>query len=186
MRHPRYALSQRLVHWAVALLLLFSLASGVTLGTLGFSGLREAVGLAATDLLYTSHKSIGVLILLLMLARVGLRLRHGSPAYVEPLPPTKRAASGGAHVLLYLLLLTQPILGWLATASGDFPVDFFGITLPGLIGVNEALSERLFHWHELVAWTIVAVAGTHIAAALHHGFVLRDEVLPRMTLRKGH
>ncbi|PWG65866.1 hypothetical protein [Sediminicurvatus halobius] len=52
MSDRRYALSQRLVHWTVALLLLLSLASGLTLDALGFFGLREALGLAARNLLY--------------------------------------------------------------------------------------------------------------------------------------
>jgi len=179
----RYALSQRLIHWTVAVLLLISLATGLLLGWLGFEGARDALGLAATNQLYTAHKTVGVLILLAMLVRVLARLNHGRPPYVEPLPPARRIASSTVHLLLYVLLLAQPVLGWVATASGDFPVDFFGVTLPGLVGVDKALSKELYAWHETVAWIILALVTVHIAAALHHWRVLRDEIMQRMSLR---
>lgn len=182
MKGNRYALPQRIIHWSVALLVLVSLGTGMLLGWLGFEGARDALGLAATNGLYTTHKTVGVLILALMLMRVLARLGYGKPGYVQPLAPAKRVASSTVHGLLYVLLLTQPVLGWLATATGDFPVDFFGVTLPGLVGVDKALSEVLFEWHGVVAWTILALASLHVAAAVHHWRVLRDEVMHRMRL----
>ncbi|PWG61893.1 cytochrome b [Sediminicurvatus halobius] len=179
----RYALPQRLLHWTVAGLALISLTTGLLLGWLGFEGARDALGLAATNTLYTAHKSVGVLILLAMLLRVLARLGYGKPAYQHPLDPARRVASSAVHGLLYLLLIVQPVLGWLATAAGDFPVDFFGLRLPGLIGVDKALSETLYGWHGLVAWTILGLVILHVAAALHHWRVLQDGVMQRMSLR---
>jgi cytochrome b561 len=178
----RYAYPHRVLHWLVAGVLLFSLATGLTLGFLGFEGAVERLGNGLTDLLYTAHKSFGVLILALMLGRVVTRLMFVVPLHEPPLHPFQRVLSTAVHYALYLALLAMPVLGWLATASGDFPVQFLFWQLPGLIGENEALSETLFLWHGLLAWVIIALVALHIAGALFHWRVKRDGVMERMSL----
>lgn len=178
----RYALIQRLLHWVIALLVIAALTLGITIDRMGFEGLQDSLGRAATDLIYTYHKTFGILIVLLMLLRLALRLILGKPAYAEPLPPPQRIASSAVHGLFYVLLLVQPVLGWLATATGGFPVQFFNMNPPGLIGENEALSETLFRWHGMVGWTILTLAIIHIAAALYHWLIRRDGVMKRMSL----
>ncbi|HRY14588.1 MAG TPA: cytochrome b/b6 domain-containing protein, partial [Candidatus Competibacteraceae bacterium] len=69
---PRYTLIQRLLHWLIALLALLTLGIGMTLGFLGFDGVQETFGKAATNAFYTGHKTFGVLILALMLLRLGV------------------------------------------------------------------------------------------------------------------
>lgn len=178
----RYHLSQRLLHWIVAVLVLYNLAVGLTLGTLGFEGARDTFGLTITNTMYTSHKTAGIFILVFMVARLALRIARGKPEYFRPLPAWKRVVSQGVHGLLYVLLLTMPVIGWLATASGDFPVEFFHWHLPGLIGQDEALSRTLFFWHGAIGTTILVLVVVHVAAALHHWRVLRDGVMQRMSL----
>ncbi len=178
--YPRYSPIQRFLHWAVALLVLGSLGMGMTIGFIGFEGLTERFGSYATNVLYMFHKSFGVLILALMLVRLAVRLTRGKPEYATPLPPRLRIAAEANHGLLYVLLLTMPVLGWLATASGDFPVQFFGATLPGIIGVDKALSATLFWWHGVVGWAILALVSLHVAAACYHWFIRRDGVIQRM------
>lgn len=179
---PRYHVAQRLVHWTVAVLAVITLAIGLTLGALGFEGARDQFGVNATNLLYTSHKTGGVLILGLMVLRIGLRVTLGKPGYAHPLPMLQRVASEVVHGALYLLLLAMPVLGWLATAAGDFPVEFFHLHLPPLIGTNEALSERLYAWHGAVGWALLGLIVVHVGAALYHWLIRRDGVMQRMSL----
>lgn len=179
---PRYALSQRLLHWLTALLVFLALAAGLTLGQLGFAGARETFGLPMTNFLYITHKTLGVLLLGLILLRLGLRLGLGKPAYEPALPAWQRTLSGGVHLLLYLLLLGMPLLGWAATAAGGFPINFFHWELPPLLGRNRELAEQLFYWHGVVGWTLLAVIGLHIAAAVYHWRIKRDTVMRRMSL----
>jgi len=178
----RYAYPHRVLHWLVALVLLFSLASGFTLGFLGFEGAVEKLGDTWTDLLYTAHKTFGVLILCLMVARVITRLLFVVPLHEPPLHPFQRILSRSVHHLLYLALLAMPVLGWTATASGGFPVQFLHWNLPGLIGKNEALSEQLFLWHGRLGWTILGLVLLHIGGALFHWLIKRDGVMKRMSL----
>jgi cytochrome b561 len=178
----RYRLSQRIVHWLVALMVACLLATGMTLGWLGYDGAVQALGEETTGNLYKYHKTFGVLLLGLMTLRIGLRLGFGSPPYDPPLPAFYRAASLGVHGLLYLALMTMPILGWLGTAAGGYPVQFFELTLPGLIAKDPDLGETLFWLHGLVGWLILGLALVHIGAALMHWLIRRDGVMGRMSL----
>lgn len=181
MMPSRYSLVQRLLHWLVALLILGALVLGGSIGWFGFDGLQERFGEAGADRVYTWHKSFGVLILFLMVARVGLRLRHGKPPYAIELPRAQRIAAESVHGLLYLLLIVMPIIGWWATAAGGYPVQLGPLFLPGLFPENEALSETLFGWHQALGIAILALVLVHITAALYHVLVRRDGVMQRMT-----
>ncbi len=178
----RYAYPQRVLHWLVAGVVLLSLASGITLGLLGFEGAMERLGRGGTDLLYTAHKSLGVAILALMTVRLVVRFLYVVPDHDPPLHPFQRILSTAVHHLLYLALLAQPLLGWAATASGDFPVQFLHWHLPGIVPVNEALSERLFVWHGWLGLAILGLLALHIAGALYHWLIRRDGVMERMSL----
>jgi cytochrome b561 len=180
--YPRYTLLHRLIHWAVAIIAICLLAAGVTLSTLGFDGAKEAFGMPATNALYKYHKTFGVNLLGLMTLRLILKLVTVQPEYDPPLPRLNRVASQAVHGLLYIALLAQPVLGWLATAAGGYPVEFFNSKLPALIGKDKALSETLYGLHGAVGWTIIALISIHIGAALMHRYVKRDTVMHRMSL----
>ena len=179
---PRYTLIQRLLHWLIAGLVLLSLATGATIGYLGFDGLRAEFGAAGTDFTYTTHKTLGVLILGLMVLRLGARLGFGKPTYAVPLPAPQRIASRAVHDLFYVLLFVMPVLGWLATASGGYPVHLFTLELPGLIDRNRELSDTLFFWHRVVGLTLAGLIVLHVAGALYHWRARRDGVMQRMSL----
>lgn len=179
---PRYAVVHRLLHWLIAILVLFAFAFGATIGFFGFTGLRETFGAAGTDFIYTAHKTLGVLVLGFMVLRLLTRFTFGKPDYATPLPTSQRIASQVVHGLFYVLLIAMPVLGWLATASGGFPVHLFTIELPGLIGRDDALSQTLFLWHQYVGYALVALILLHIAGALYHWRIRRDEVMQRMSL----
>ncbi|HUS54945.1 MAG TPA: cytochrome b, partial [Thermohalobaculum sp.] len=179
---PRYTLAQRLVHWAIAAIAICVLIVGVTLGTLGFDGVKATFGMDTTNLLYKYHKTFGVVLLGLMTVRLVLKLMHGRPDYDPPLPRFNKSASAAVHGLLYVALLVQPVLGWLATAAGGFPVEFFSTKLPGLIAKDPALSKTLYGLHGSVGWLILTLITIHVGAALMHRYVKRDTVMSRMSL----
>jgi cytochrome b561 len=180
----RYALPQRLLHWLVAVLVLGSLTTGLALGALGFEGAMQQLGRAGTNLLYTSHKSIGIAVLGCMLLRLIARLAYGKPGYARPLPIWQQLASSVVHGGLYLLLIAMPVLGWLATGAGGFPVQFLEFRLPPLIVRDDALSAQLFLWHAWLGWALLGLIGVHVLAALQHWLLRGDEVMGRISLRR--
>ena len=179
---PRYPLIHRLLHWAVALIAPAVLTVGMIFMFLEFEGTLATFGQPATDLLYTYHKTFGIVILGLMLLRLAIRLAFGKPEYRPPIAGWERAVSTAVHASLYGLLILQPMLGWAATAAGGYPVQFFAWNLPGLLAKDEALSRALYGVHGLVGWLILILVVLHIAGALRHWLVKRDAVMTRMAL----
>ena len=177
----RYAPLQRIFHWLMALIILPLMAGGLLIGILGFNGVTELLGAGLRDTLYEYHKTFGLIVLVLMVARLFLRLELGRPAYDQPLPLWQILISSFVHYLMYLALFAMPILGWLATDASDFPVEFFGWNLPQFIAKDAAMGEALYAAHEIVGWVLVGLVALHIGAALKHWLVDRDGVARRMT-----
>jgi cytochrome b561 len=181
MASTRYSLTQRLLHWLTAVLVFVLLAVGLTFWTLGYDGTVDLFGSDLTNVLYKYHKTFGILVLILTIIRVALRRAFPPPTYTPPLTATVRVVSRATHLLMYLLLLGMPIGGWLATAAGGYPVQFFDWELPGLIGKNEALSERLFQFHGIGGLILAALLVLHVGAALRH-WMRKDGIMRRMSL----
>ena len=83
--------------------------------------------------------------------------------------------------MLYLLILAQPLSGWILSSSANYPVTLFDwFQFPAIVGENHGLHETMEEVHELLFNALLAVAAIHIAAALYHHIVLKDSVLRRM------
>ncbi|UHD18361.1 cytochrome b [Thiocapsa bogorovii] len=182
METLRYNYVQRILHWLIVLLVLGLLAAGALLGNLGFDGLKDLMGLEMTNQLYGYHKTFGIIVLALMVLRLAFKRLFRSPAYQPPLSGLERGASLTVHSLFYVALILMPVFGWLGTAAGGFPVQFFNLTLPGLIPENKALSETLFQLHGIVGWVILGLILIHVSAAIYHWRIKRDGVMKRMSL----
>ena len=177
----RYALTQRLLHWGIAIIVLGVLAGGLTISILdGFKGTKEALGGELTGMLYKYHKTFGIVILVAMTIRIIVKLRLGKPEYAQPLSKFDRIASNSVHGLLYLLLLALPILGWLAMGAGGFPVQFFEWNLPQLIGKDKELYATIMEIHGTCGWLVAVLLILHIGGAMKHWIVNRDGVMGRM------
>ncbi len=180
---PRYALTQRLLHWLIAFMVLGTLAVGLIFSIYdGFDGTKAAFGAELTGLFYKYHKTFGVLILGFMTIRILVKLMLGKPDYVQPLTRFEHIASNAVHGLLYLLLLAMPVLGWLGTGAGGFPVQFFDYKLPGILAKDKELYSILMELHGICGWLILIFVSIHIGAALKHWLVKRDGVMSRMSL----
>jgi cytochrome b561 len=182
MNDARYTLLQRLLHWVIAALVLLAIILGAFIWAYGFEGLKNNFGDAAANAFYKYHKTAGLLILGLMVIRVGVRMRLGAPSPVASLTKIERKLSIWVQWSLYIALIAMPLAGWFGTGAGGFPVQFFDMTLPGLIGKNPVLSEWLFAIHGFIAIVILILAGLHIAGALRHWLIKRDGVMRRMSL----
>jgi cytochrome b561 len=127
-----------------------------------------------------SHFSLGLLVMVLTLARLGLRWTSPVPRIEPPIPRWQAVSSHLLHGLLYLLMVALPLVGWLMINAGGRPVLFFGMELPVLLGKNEALSKQLKEMHETIGTFGYALIALHAAAALMHHYIMRDNTLTRM------
>jgi cytochrome b561 len=168
-----YDRGARLLHWAVALLVLATVPVGITMYAI-------APG-KSQDALYVVHKSLGLTIFALMLVRLAWRLARGAPAPSAALSPLEVRASQAVHWLLYALLLLMPVTGYVMETAGGFSVTFFDLfAVPRLVAKNKALSDHAETAHLMLQWAIYLVVAMHVGAALHHRFVRRNDVLARM------
>lgn len=169
----QYSGIAKFLHWIVAASVLILIAAGLTMNWVAQGPLQ--------NVLYTVHRSLGVLVLFLMLIRLTYRLVHGAPPHEPTLTVMQRVVSHAVHMALYVLLIAQPLIGWIATSAYGAKISFFGLfTVPDLVAKDQTLSEPLFAVHFWMGLLITALAGMHIAAALYHHFIRRDGVLRRM------
>lgn len=127
------------------------------------------------------HKSIGITILGLAVLRLIWRWLNPVPPMPASSPRWQHLAARLSHIALHALLFLMPLFGWLMSSARNFPVSWFGIvTLPDLIGPSERAYEFFHEGHEILAQVLFVVALVHIAAALKHHFIDRDDVLTRM------
>lgn len=102
-------------------------------------------------------------------------------ASYKSMPPWQQHASHAVHVLLYVLLLAIPVSGWLMSSAKGFQTVWLGIVpLPDLIAKNRELGNMLEELHANWSYLLMLFAALHIAAALKHRYIDRDEVLSRM------
>ncbi|MBV8465748.1 MAG: cytochrome b [Burkholderiales bacterium] len=169
----RYSLPARCFHWLTVLLLAAQFAVAWTMPDVHRD--TKPIGLIAL------HLSLGVLILLVMLARLAYRLATPKVAPLPTTPPLINRLAHIGHGTLYLLLIVLPLLGWANASSRGWDVSLFGLLpLPALSPTGSQLGHAMGDIHQLIAWVLLAVAGLHVGAALYHHFVLRDATLSRM------
>ena len=167
----RYSRGAIAFHWVIAALIVFNLWLGLTHDSLPKDWQVMPV-----------HKAVGITILVLTLARIGWRFTHPAP----PLPPGvklwERTAAHISHFLLYVFMLLMPLSGW-AMVSGPKrrPLEWFGLFDIPYLPVSPGVSEFGHDLHGLLGRGFVALILLHVAAALRHHFLLRDNVLARMT-----
>ena len=130
---------------------------------------------------YAWHKSFGITILLLAILRLLWRWANPTPLLPGTLKPYERVLAHVTHVGLYVLLFAQPLTGWMMTSARGFPVSWFGfLQLPDFVPKDHALYEAMKNTHDSLALALYAIVFLHIAAALKHHFLLKDDVLRRM------
>ena len=168
-----YGSLAKFLHWSIVILIIAQYFMAETADELP-DGLEKLQ-------LITRHKSVGMLVFGLALARIAWKaMNKGLPAPVGEGLVKKAAAAG--HGLLYLLILAMPLSGWAMSSAANYPVTFFGwFQFPSLVAENHDLHELLEEVHEALFYTVVIVAAGHALAALYHHFVLKDDVLRRMS-----
>lgn len=178
----RYFFLHRLVHWATAILVLGLLAVGTLFYFMGHDGIEELFGATFTNTLYTYHKAFGIVVLGLALVAIFFRVLLGTPDYNPRLGWLWRLPSRWTHGLIYICIVTMPIVGWLGSNAAGHPVQVFKYTMPTLIGEDKPLAEQIFWLHGLIGWVLLGLVAIHILAALVHSKIVRDNVMERMRL----
>jgi cytochrome b561 len=159
------------LHWATALLVFANFVLAQT-----WDWFPKPV----TGLMEDTHMSFGVILTVVIVARLIWRWLPGHQVSSLEVGWVK-IASKGTHYLLYALLVAEASLGFAFRWGAGRPMEFFGLGIPPLIGeMAKPLRHELREIHEWIGWAIVIIALLHAAAALYHHYVLKDRVLKRM------
>ena len=180
MADPRYSLPARLLHWIMAAGFAFMWICGYTMTTL------VEDDSPTEELLFALHISVGVTLLALLLIRIATRLARRPPPLPAEIRGVERTAAHMGHALLYALPATVMAIGWAEVDLGGHGVEWFGIGMPKVFPTaadpeagSAVLAETLHMW---LAYTMLAVAVGHVAAAAKHRWWDRHNVMYRISL----
>ncbi len=169
-RHPLVVVW---LHWITVAVLFAGVAFVLTREEIGARELKR--------LLLEQHRSLGLLVLALVMPRLVSRLWNRRELVRHVLPWSLNLAATVGHWSLYLLMVATPLLGWALTNAHGQDASLFGwLTLPPLVAPDTDLADTLADWHELSAWSLLGFIAAHAVAALWHHYVRRDGVLRAM------
>ena len=163
----------KVLHWLIALAVVGLLVVGWIMDEMPNSPDKIKV--------YALHKSFGITVLALMLVRLAWRWTNPRPALPSTMKGWERTLAGVVHGGLYVVLLAMPLSGWLFNSASNFKLKWFGLfSIPPLWGPDKDLKHLAEDVHWALSWAIVTLVVLHVAGALKHHFVDRDDVLRRM------
>ncbi|MFD7006441.1 cytochrome b [Rhodococcus jostii] len=170
-RPLRFAPTVRLLHWAMAVMVIAQLLVGaVMVTTLDHYHLLRAV-----------HVPLGAAILLLVIVRIGNRLVCRTPATPATMGPVERRVATASEYLLYGLLVIQPLTGWAMLSAGGNPITLYQhLHLPTLLAPDPTIYAVLRRAHTAFAYLLFFTFTAHMTAVLFHVLVLTDRLLDRM------
>lgn len=171
-----YGSVARVLHWLTALIILSSIALGLTATRGSFGAVESQIAV------YSLHKTLGIAAILVASLRIIWALTQKHPAPVHPDRKLESFAASVVHWLLYASMILVPLTGWAehAATEGYAPILWpFGQGLP-FIPKSEMLAHTLAAVHSLFAWLLIASILLHVVGALKHAVIDRDGVLARM------
>lgn len=174
MRNPaRYGKVAMLLHWCIALLVIGMLV-------LGYYMVGIPKGTPDRAVYFNLHKSCGVLAGVLIIVRLLWRVTHRPPALPASMAAWNIKAAQGGHLLLYVLMLLQPLTGYLSSSFNKYGVRFFGLQLPRWAAENAGWRDSLMQYHKLLALVFAVLIAVHVLAAIRHIWFDRRHMARRM------
>lgn len=173
-RGPRYPAVAMVLHWLLAA------------GVIAQWRIAEAGEHAATEeagrAIMSNHFALGLTLLVLVLARLALRLAQPNPPLADHLALWERALSKTTHTLFYLLLIAMPIAGWIAMSKYGAPIDVWGLfAVPALpLATDPEGAKAIFSLHAVAGTVLLALVVIHLLGTLKHTLLDRDGNLFRM------
>ena len=179
----RYGTVAMTLHWLIAALVLTNIYLG-----LSFDYYQK--GDAALFQVVQIHKSIGLTVLTLSILRLLWRLVNPVPPLPAGMSKPLKFLAHATHYLLYFLIIAIPLSGWAMVSSSrlGLPTKYFGLFDRPNIGFlasmpldqKKMLGHQFGEIHEFLAWSAIVLVVIHVAGALYHQFLRRDDVLRRM------
>lgn len=173
-RLERYTRTAVLLHWMIAALLFAEFAHGWWMQEIP----KQPPGIRADA--FNMHKSVGLLLLALVLVRLGWRLAHRPPVLL-PVARWQAVLARSNHVLLYAMMVAMPLSGYLGSVFSGYPIKWFGLMLPAWGWADPAIKELMSSVHLATSWILLASTSLHVAGTIKHA-IAGERVMARMSL----
>ncbi|HEY0121182.1 MAG TPA: cytochrome b/b6 domain-containing protein [Rhizobium sp.] len=173
IHYPRF---YACLHWLIAALIIVLFA---------MQYVRRLYGEDVHAIVREWHKSLGLLLIALIIARLVIRLVGTMPSRF---PDPSRLRTFGAHlvhILLWVLMAIVPVLGVAFLFARGRGVNFFTALQIGPFTSGSAYwGDIAITLHRYGAYALMAFVALHVVAALYHRIILKDDLLRRMTLSR--
>ena len=173
----RYTATARALHWLTALLV-FAI---VPLGWI-FAEFKKPPG--GPDIYVSLHKTLGLIVLVLVVFRLIWRATHPAPALPGRMGALERGAASVSHWLLYLIFLAMPISGYILSCGSKYPISIVGLFDFPKLAVSKDIADIARQGHLLGQRAVYALVLLHVAATVWHLGIKRDAILNRMLPRQ--
>lgn len=171
LRYTRVAV---LLHWLIALALFGQIAFGFLLDDIAP---RDT---PARSAVVNLHKSFGIVLGVLIIARLAWRLSHAPPPWPASMAIGTRRAARAVHIALYVCMVVMPLSGYVGSNFNRFGITFFGFQWPPWGPPLPAVYDFLGLVHGVTAFVLCTLIVGHVLAALKHAWIDRDHVFSRM------
>lgn len=166
------------LHWSIAALIIGNSAVAQWISTLDPSIPGEP---ELWRFLVPLHKSVGLAALLLIVIRLGWSVTGTRPGLAAGQPHWQHNLTHTVHMLLYIMMLIMPLMGFAASAATGSEFEFFGLfVVPNVIEENKTVATVTYWVHFVTGWMMAGLVALHAAAAFWHHFIKKDDTLRRM------
>ena len=166
----RYGSVSRFLHWTTAILFIVLIPMGI------FASIIPE-GTEYRNAYYVVHKTIGVLVFMLLIARIVWHLRSRRPALDTSLKPIERKLAHSVHLALYGFLIAMPVTGFVMTSYHGYPTFFFAWELAPLWEPSDMATIIWGTFHKyLLPYVLYVVLGAHVLGALKHHYIDRNRL----------
>ena len=171
--NPTYNAVAKLLHWGMAVLIMGLLALGFVMTDMALSPEKLQY--------YSWHKWAGMTVFALVWLRLLWRVLNPPPAYPSSMSPTLQRLAHLGNAALYGLMIIIPLSGWLLSSAKGVQTVWFGVLpLPDLLEKDKELGHLLHEVHEVLNFFLLFLLAGHVAAALKHHWIDKDDILKRM------
>lgn len=169
----QYSIRLAVIHWLTLLLFIAAVYLGHSLDEM-----KEAANKLS---LYPTHFIIGDLVLVLTLIRVYFLRKDGKLAPIEGGSAIANKVASGIHHLLYVLLIALPVSGMVMINTTGLLAAIQAHDASKLPDLEKFMAHEV---HAALVAILVLTIGLHALAALYHQFVLKDNLIRRMAIKR--
>ncbi len=186
----RYTATARAFHWITAIII-FAI---VPLGWI-FAEFKTPAGnksvfeapIPGSPADYSAvHKTLGLLIIAIVVARIVFRIANPPPALPGRMAEWEKVIAIASHWLLYAILIVMPVSGYIMSSGGKFPISIVGLFDFPKLPVSKDMADIAKTIHLYAQFALYGLVILHVFATAWHLVVRRDGILDRMLPRQAN